>query len=94
MGSNMQRQAVPCLRPEKPFVGTGVERTAAIDSGTVVTARRGGKVDYADASRVVIRVNDAEAAAGDVGVDIYNLVKYTRSKPEHQYQSAAAGEDR
>ena len=79
MGSNMQRQAVPCLRPEKPFVGTGVERTAAIDSGTVVTARRGGKVDYVDASRVVIRVNDAEAAAGDVGVDIYNLVKYTRS---------------
>ncbi|MBL8311552.1 MAG: DNA-directed RNA polymerase subunit beta [Burkholderiales bacterium] len=79
MGSNMQRQAVPCLRPEKPFVGTGVERTAAIDSGTVVTARRGGKVDYVDASRVVIRVNDAEAAAGDVGVDIYNLVKYMRS---------------
>ena len=79
MGSNMQRQAVPCLRPEKPFVGTGVERTAAIDSGTVVTAKRGGKVDYVDASRVVIRVNDAEAASSDAGVDIYNLVKYTRS---------------
>ena len=79
MGSNMQRQAVPCLRPEKPFVGTGVERTAAIDSGTVVTAKRGGKVDYVDASRVVIRVNDVEAASSDVGVDIYNLVKYTRS---------------
>ena len=79
MGSNMQRQAVPCLRPEKPFVGTGVERTAAIDSGTVVTAKRGGKVDYVDASRVVIRVNDMEAASSDVGVDIYNLVKYTRS---------------
>ncbi len=79
MGSNMQRQAVPCLRPEKPFVGTGVERTAAIDSGTVVTAKRGGKVDYVDAARVVIRVNDAETASGDVGVDIYNLVKYTRS---------------
>ncbi|TAG44612.1 MAG: DNA-directed RNA polymerase subunit beta [Betaproteobacteria bacterium] len=79
MGSNMQRQAVPCLRPEKPFVGTGVERTAAVDSGTVVIAKRGGKVDYVDASRVVVRVNDAEANSGDVGVDIYNLVKYTRS---------------
>ena len=50
MGSNMQRQAVPCLRPEKPLVGTGVERTAAVDSGTAVMARRGGKVDYIDAS--------------------------------------------
>ncbi|MBE7523739.1 MAG: DNA-directed RNA polymerase subunit beta [Burkholderiales bacterium] len=79
MGSNMQRQAVPCLRPEKPLVGTGVERTAAVDSGTAVMARRGGKVDYVDASRIVVRVNDAETAAGDVGVDIYNLVKYKRS---------------
>jgi DNA-directed RNA polymerase subunit beta len=79
MGSNMQRQAVPCLRPEKPLVGTGVERTAAVDSGTAVMARRGGKVDYIDSSRIVVRVNDAEAAAGDVGVDIYNLVKYKRS---------------
>jgi DNA-directed RNA polymerase subunit beta len=79
MGSNMQRQAVPCLRPEKPFVGTGVERTAAVDSGTVVVGKRGGKVDYVDSSRIVIRVNDAETASGEVGVDIYNLVKYTRS---------------
>jgi DNA-directed RNA polymerase subunit beta len=79
MGSNMQRQAVPCLRAEKPLVGTGVERTAALDSGTAVTARRGGKVDYVDANRIVVRVNDAETAAGDVGVDIYNLTKYTRS---------------
>ncbi len=79
MGSNMQRQAVPCLRPEKPLVGTGVERTAAVDSGTAVMARRGGKVDYIDASRIVVRVNDAETAAGEVGVDIYNLVKYKRS---------------
>ncbi len=79
MGSNMQRQAVPCLRPEKPLVGTGVERTAAVDSGTAVMARRGGKVDYVDASRIVVRVNDVEAPAGDVGVDIYNLVKYKRS---------------
>jgi DNA-directed RNA polymerase subunit beta len=79
MGSNMQRQAVPCLRPEKPVVGTGVERSCAVDSGTVVTALRGGLVDYVDAERIVIRVNDAEAIAGEVGVDIYNLIKYTRS---------------
>ena len=79
MGANMQRQAVPCLRASKPLVGTGLERTVAIDSGTVVMATRGGVVDYADANRVVIRVNDDETAAGEVGVDIYNLIKYTRS---------------
>ena len=79
MGANMQRQAVPTLRPEKAFVGTGIERVAAIDSGTVVTATRGGIVDYVDASRIVVRVNDAEAQAGEVGVDIYNLIKYQRS---------------
>lgn len=79
MGANMQRQAVPCLRPEKPLVGTGIERTVAVDSGTAVQALRGGLVDYVDASRVVVRVNDAETGPGEVGVDIYNLVKYTRS---------------
>jgi DNA-directed RNA polymerase subunit beta len=79
MGANMSRQAVPVLRPEKPLVGTGIERVAAIDSGTVVTAKRGGVVDYVDATRIVIRVNDAEAVAGEVGVDIYNLIKYQRS---------------
>ncbi|MDR1311388.1 MAG: DNA-directed RNA polymerase subunit beta [Burkholderiaceae bacterium] len=79
MGANMQRQAVPCLRPEKALVGTGVERTVAEDSGTIVQAVRGGVVDYIDASRVVVRVNDEEASAGEVGVDIYNLTKYTRS---------------
>ena len=79
MGANMQRQAVPCLRPEKALVGTGIERTVAVDSGTTVQALRGGKVDYIDAGRIVIRVNDAEAQAGEVGVDIYNLIKYTRS---------------
>ena len=78
-GANMQRQAVPCLRPEKPLVGTGIERTVAVDSGTAVQALRGGTVDYVDASRVVVRVNDDEAVAGEVGVDIYNFVKYTRS---------------
>ncbi|MBE0619705.1 MAG: DNA-directed RNA polymerase subunit beta [Burkholderiales bacterium] len=79
MGSNMQRQAVPCLRPEKALVGTGIERTVAVDSGTAVQALRGGVVDYVDASRIVVRVNDDETVAGDVGVDIYNLVKYQRS---------------
>jgi DNA-directed RNA polymerase subunit beta len=79
MGANMQRQAVPVLRPEKAFVGTGIERVAAVDSGTVVTATRGGIVDYVDATRIVVRVNDAEARAGEVGVDIYNLIKYQRS---------------
>ncbi|MDR0633942.1 MAG: DNA-directed RNA polymerase subunit beta [Azoarcus sp.] len=79
MGANMQRQAVPCLRPEKPLVGTGIERTVAVDSGTVVKAQRGGVVDYVDAKRIVVRVNDDEAEAGKVGVDIYNLIKYTRS---------------
>ena len=79
MGSNMQRQAVPCLRPQKSLVGTGIERTCAVDSGTVVQAHRGGLVDYVDSNRVVIRVNDAETGAGESGVDIYNLIKYTRS---------------
>jgi len=79
MGSNMQRQAVPCLRAEKPLVGTGIERTVAIDSGTAVQARRGGRIDYVDAGRIVVRVNDNETRAGEAGVDIYNLTKYTRS---------------
>ncbi len=79
MGANMQRQAVPCLRAEKPLVGTGIERSVAIDSATAIAASRGGVVEYVDANRVVVRVNDDEATAGEVGVDIYNLVKFTRS---------------
>ncbi len=79
MGANMQRQAVPCLRAEKALVGTGIERTVAVDSGTAVQAWRGGRVDYVDAGRIVVRVNDNETTAGEVGVDIYNLTKYTRS---------------
>ena len=79
MGANMQRQAVPCLRPEKPLVGTGIERTVAVDSGTAVQATRGGLVDYIDANRIVVRVNDDETLPGEVGVDIYNMIKYTRS---------------
>jgi DNA-directed RNA polymerase subunit beta len=79
MGANMQRQAVPCLRAEKAVVGTGIERTVAMDSGTTVQAERGGVVDYVDSRRIVVKVNDKETSADDVGVDIYNLTKYTRS---------------
>src|SRR6201996_9508504 len=79
MGSNMQRQAVPTLRSETPLVGTGMERPVAIDSGVTVVARRGGSVDSVDASRIVVRVNDDETTAGEPGVDIYSLTKYTRS---------------
>ncbi|MGA9366640.1 MAG: DNA-directed RNA polymerase subunit beta, partial [Steroidobacteraceae bacterium] len=79
MGSNMQRQAVPTLRSETPLVGTGMERPVAIDSGVTVVAKRGGNVDSVDASRIVVRVNDEETVAGEPGVDIYTLTKYTRS---------------
>jgi DNA-directed RNA polymerase subunit beta len=79
MGSNMQRQAVPTLRAEKPLVGTGMEATVARDSGVCVVARRGGIIDSVDAGRIVVRVNDDETEAGAAGVDIYTLTKYTRS---------------
>ncbi|WP_019559089.1 DNA-directed RNA polymerase subunit beta [Thioalkalivibrio sp. ALE12] len=79
MGANMQRQAVPCLRADKPLVGTGIERAVAIDSGSAIVAKRGGTVDSVDAGRVVVRVNDDETVAGEPGVDIYNLTKYSRS---------------
>ncbi len=79
MGSNMQRQAVPTMRAEKPLVGTGMERVVAVDSGVTVVARRGGKIESVDAGRIVVRVNDKEAGDGETGVDIYNLIKYTRS---------------
>jgi DNA-directed RNA polymerase subunit beta len=79
MGANMQRQAVPVLRPEKPFVGTGIERVAAMDSGTVIAAKRGGVVDYVDNERIVVKVDDSEALAGEMGVDIYKMIKYQRS---------------
>ena len=79
MGSNMQRQAVPTLKAQKPLVGTGFERFVASDSGVCVVARRGGEIESVDASRIVVRVNDSEVETGDAGVDIYNLTKYTRS---------------
>ena len=79
MGSNMQRQAVPTLKAEKPLVGTGMERNVARDSGVCVIARRGGVVDSVDAGRIVVRVSDEETEAGEAGVDIYSLTKFTRS---------------
>ncbi|MCE2594304.1 DNA-directed RNA polymerase subunit beta [Motilimonas cestriensis] len=79
MGSNMQRQAVPTLRADKPLVGTGIEKRIAVDSGVTVVAKRGGVVDYVDASRIVIKVNEEEMVPGEAGIDIYNLNKYTRS---------------
>jgi DNA-directed RNA polymerase subunit beta len=79
MGSNMQRQAVPTLRADKPLSGTGMERVVAVDSGVTVVARRGGEIESVDAARLVVRVNDEETEAGEPGVDIYNLTKYTRS---------------
>ena len=79
MGSNMQRQAVPTLKAQKPLVGTGIERNVARDSGVCIVAERGGVIEDIDASRIVVRANAEETEAGDAGVDIYNLVKYTRS---------------
>ena len=79
MGSNMQRQAVPTLRAEKPLVGTGMEVHVARDSGVCVIAERGGVVDSVDAGRIIVRVADDETEVGEAGVDIYNLTKFTRS---------------
>ena len=79
MGANMQRQAVPVLRADKPLVGTGIERSVASDSGVCVVAERGGVIDKVDASRIIVKVRDEEVREGEAGVDIYNLTKYTRS---------------
>ncbi len=80
MGANMQRQAVPTVRSEKPFVGTGMERAVAVDSGVSIVAKRGGVVQHVDGGRIVVRVNIDEIEGDrDAGIDIYNLIKYTRS---------------
>jgi len=78
MGSNMQRQAVPLLKSQAPLVGTGMERLVARDSGVNVIAKHGGIVDFVDATRIVVRIDEKETTSGS-GVDIYNLVKYRRS---------------
>lgn len=81
MGANMQRQAVPTMCSDKPLVGTGMERTVAVDSGVTIIAKRSGKVQYVDASRIIIKVNKNEYYFNneESGIDIYNLTKYTRS---------------
>ena len=79
MGSNMQRQAVPIMKTEKPLVGTGMEAIVAKDSGVTVIAKRDGVVDYVDASRIVVRASHMVAGSEEAGVDIYNLTKYTRT---------------
>jgi DNA-directed RNA polymerase subunit beta len=80
MGANMQRQAVPTLKSQKPLVGTGIERAVARDSGVTVNARRGGVIEQIDAGRIVVKVNESEISGEhDAGVDIYTLIKYTRS---------------
>ncbi|CAL4318161.1 DNA-directed RNA polymerase subunit beta [Buchnera aphidicola] len=79
MGANMQRQAIPTLKSDKPLVGTGMERAVAVDSGVTIVAKRGGLVEYVDASRIVIKVNESETVSDEAGIDIYNLTKYTRS---------------
>ena len=77
MGSNMQRQAVPCLRPEKPLVGTGLESVVARDSGVCIVSKTNGIVENVDAARIVVRVTDTKHSSS--AVDVYNLIKYTRS---------------
>ena len=76
MGSNMQRQAVPVLRAEKPLVGTGLETVVARDSGVCIVAKNSGVVESVDASRIVVRVTDKKSKTAS---DVYNLIKYTRS---------------
>ena len=95
MGSNMQRQAVPTLRADKPLVGTGMERIVARDSGVCIVAKRAGKIAYADASRIVVDVNEDEMVPGEAGIDIYSLTKYTRSNQNtciNQKPTVAVGE--
>lgn len=79
MGANMQKQAVPTLKPEVPLVGTGLEKIVALDSGVSVVAKRGGTVSYVDGERIIVNVNEDELDDADPGVDIYKLVKYRRS---------------
>ncbi len=82
MGSNMQRQAVPLMKPEAPLVGTGMESVVARDSGAVVVARRSGVVESVDAARIVVKCDAPEREGLDTGVDIYNLIKYQRSNQD------------
>ncbi len=91
MGSNMQRQAVPLVRSEAPFVGTGMEGTVARDSGAAIGARRTGTIDQVDATRIVVRATE-EMDPTRPGVDIYRLHEVPALEPEHLHQPASAGE--
>jgi DNA-directed RNA polymerase subunit beta len=79
MGSNMQRQAVPLLRTEAPLIGTGMEKNVAEDSGVIVLAKRSGVVDQVDGNRIVVKTDESDSEAVEVGVDIYTLNKFQRS---------------
>src|SRR5436305_13469980 len=82
MGSNMQRQAVPLLRADAPYVGTGMEQVTARDSGAVVLCKRPGVVDSVDSERIIVRVEGAAhegQLSREVGADIYQLTKFKRS---------------
>ncbi|WP_343189114.1 DNA-directed RNA polymerase subunit beta [Buchnera aphidicola (Chaitoregma tattakana)] len=79
MGANMQRQAVPTLKPEKPLIGTGIERSVAIDSGVTIVSKRSGKVKYVDSTKIVVETEKQTTEDSTFGIDIYNLTKYTRS---------------
>jgi len=95
MGANMQRQAVPLLKSEKPLVGTGMEAPLARDSGVSAVARRAGVVESVDGSRIVVRVHDDAQVEGEPGVDIYRLFKYRRSNQNscfNQRPSVKAGD--
>ena len=91
MGSNMQRQAVPLLKADAPFIGTGMEAKVARDSGAAITARRGGVIDQVDAMRIVIRVTD-EMEMGDPGVGHLSAAQVPALEPKHLHQPAPAGE--
>ncbi|HMA53660.1 MAG TPA: DNA-directed RNA polymerase subunit beta, partial [Acidobacteriota bacterium] len=80
MGSNMQRQAVPLIRPEAPLIGTGIEDLVAVGSGDVIVCKRTGTVEFVDAERIIVRIDEKEAARSyDVGTDLYTLIKFLRT---------------
>jgi len=87
MGSNMQRQAVPLLKPQAPLVGTGIGAVIARDSGAVIVAKESGIVEDVDATRIVIKRDAESGNESDIGVDIYNLTKISAFKPEYLFQS-------
>ncbi|BBA84826.1 DNA-directed RNA polymerase subunit beta [endosymbiont of Pachyrhynchus infernalis] len=79
MGANMQRQAVPTIKPDSPIIGTGMEKIVARDSGSLIIAKRGGKIIYLDYSIIIIEVNDSEIIDEKSNIDIYNLKKFIKS---------------